>query len=567
MGQAVIVRSLDQKVAGKKNSNVLPAPFCNKVFNGDYLLYRVGGNGDSLDLTLKEYKEYVVQHKNETDEARKNSVNQIDDQEIIALNKSEINMICLQSEIDRAIREKNDDKKLDEAEIAELVKIKLQDIVDELVGDSNPMNDPDFELEAELEGEQELNGTLDDDQNVDWRLELNDALNVVRERGRFDGQRLAERIAATFYEVNGVEASLDQLSDTLNRIKSELADEAIDDLSSGQFKGYKVAKKLASKMKKASAVELVDYATKIVVANIVGQGRADFVASNGRSPTKQELRQNVKKFALELAEKGIRDEIEDELSSNDDSDYDPNNKSDSFLAQVDKLEDDQFEAEQNEKYEQTEKLWIEQGKSTKNAEGYNLWFGAGKESNLFKAIESFKMRNRREPTNLEVARLKDFVSLNVSSKKKEDEEKKYAARYNVYFGQTADSKDFTLEKATKWFERFNGRKPTDSELGGIRQFIEADKSQLIECEYEVNDDEKECDDNETINGFQIKYHNVVQKKRATKYTLDFDDDDKQKGDEKLAVQWFKRFNNRDPTKQEQERINQFIRDDQMVDID
>lgn len=169
-------------------------------------------------------------------------------------------------------------------------------------------------------------------------------------------------------------------------------------------------------------------------------------------------------------------------------------------------------------------------------------------------------------------------------KKKEDEEKKYdvstskvlvtpvkkkksAARYNVYFGQTADSKDFTLEKATKWFERFNGRKPTDSELGGIRQFIEADKSQLIECEYEVNDDEKECDDNETINGFQIKYHNVVQKKRATKYTLDFDDDDKQKGDEKLAVQWFKRFNNRDPTKQEQERINQFIRDDQMVDID
>merc|ERR1712244_94874 len=246
----------------------------------------------------------------------------------------------------------------DEAEIAELVKIKLQDIVDELVGDSNPMNDPDFELEAELEGEQELNGTLDDDQNIDWRLELNDALNVVRERGRFDGQRLAERIAATFYEVNGVEASLDQ-----------------------------------------------------------------------------------------------------------------------------------FEAEQNEKYEQTEKLWIEQGKTTKNAEGYNLWFGAGKESNLFKAIESFKMRNCREPTNLEVARLKDFVSLNVS-KKKEDEKKydvstskvlvtpvkkkKSAARYNVYFGQTADSKDFTLEKATKWFERFNGRKPTDSELGGIRQFIEAE---------------------------------------------------------------------------------------------
>merc|ERR1712130_732447 len=115
------------------------------------------------------------------------------------------------------------------------------------------------------------------------------------------------------------------------------------------------AKKLASKMKKASAVELVDYATKIVVANIVGQGRADFVASNGRSPTKQELRQNVKKFALELAEKGIRDEIEDELSSNDDSDYDPNNKSDSFLAQVDKLGDDQFEAEQNEKYDDKQK--------------------------------------------------------------------------------------------------------------------------------------------------------------------------------------------------------------------
>merc|ERR1712244_112601 len=60
--------------------------------------------------------------------------------------------------------------------------------------------------------------------------------------------------------------------------------------------------------------------------------------------------------------------------------------------------------------------------------------------------------------------------------------KKSAARFNVYF----DEKSGDTETELKWFNRFQNREPTKLEMRGIEQFIQTDKSELIECEFEVS---------------------------------------------------------------------------------
>merc|ERR1712154_581486 len=110
--------------------------------------------------------------------------------------------------------------------------------------------------------------------------------------------------------------------------------------------------------------------------------------------------------------------------------------------------------------------------------------------------------------------------------------------------------------AIKWFKRFNDRNPTEKELDGIQQFINADKSGLTECEYNVPID---SDDNK--------------KNKSTKYTLNFNYDQNagQSGNEKQAIKWFKVFNNRNPTDYEIKQIQQFVQTDNeqeaIIDID
>eukprot|EP00487_Bulimina_marginata_P009347 TRINITY_DN3745_c0_g1_i1.p1 TRINITY_DN3745_c0_g1~~TRINITY_DN3745_c0_g1_i1.p1 ORF type:complete len:155 (-),score=22.72 TRINITY_DN3745_c0_g1_i1:618-1082(-) len=132
------------------------------------------------------------------------------------------------------------------------------------------------------------------------------------------------------------------------------------------------------------------------------------------------------------------------------------------------------------------------------SEKYDVYFckfdRKREEKNLLKAVKSFKMRNKREPTNLEVMRLKGFLATNfeqtslvqfklsvVSDSDDDDKEeqkeevvsekqqkikttpskvlvtpvkkKKSAARYNVYFDDKNNDKN--EKSAIKWVERFN----------------------------------------------------------------------------------------------------------------
>merc|ERR1712019_212067 len=177
------------------------------------------------------------------------------------------------------------------------------------------------------------------------------------------------------------------------------------------------------------------------------------------------------------------------------------------LAKIDEIESEQFDADHYNL-----KMLTTASKSKKGKyEAYDILFSnfdqKTERKNLLKAIESFKMRNRRNPTSAEVEGIEAFLSTNkdtslvqfklsvISEDEEQKEEKKNekllvtpvkkkkdAARFNVYF----DDKEVNTETALKWFERFTNRKPTQLEMSGIESFIRTDKSELIECEFEVS---------------------------------------------------------------------------------
>jgi len=424
----------------------------------------------------------------------------------------------------------------------------------------------------------------------------------VRERGRSDGQYLAERISATFYELNGVEPSLSELKSIFAGIEQDFANEAEEDIESEKnYDAQRLAEQLASGMSdNPDPTELVEYSQRIVGMDLVSRAKAAYFSINGKQPNKKALRRSVHKLALKLAEEAIdsSDKVESDV-------YDPQNIDDQVLAKIDEIESEQFDADHYNL-----KMLTTESKSKKGKyEAYDILFSnfdqKTERKNLLKAIESFKMRNRRSPTNAEVEGIEAFLSTNKDTslvqfklsvisdeddEVKEEEEKKNekllvtpvkkkkdAARFNVYF----DDKEVNTETALKWFERFTNRKPTQLEMSGIESFIRTDKSELIECEFEVSAfdiskaesqlfDDDDCKYSDEERALKMKTSKAVKKKTSTTYTLDFADKSmRESGDVKQALKWFERFNSRQANKEERARISQFVKADneQIINID
>merc|ERR1712154_716396 len=334
---------------------------------------------------------------------------------------------------------------------------------------------------------------------------------------------------------------------------------------------------------------------------------AAFSSIHGQQPSKKALKRSVEKLALKLAEQAI-DGFVDESAKKESDVYDPQNIDDQILARIDAIEDEQFNADHFNLKMLTSASKAKKGKY----EAYNVYFSnfdkETERKNLVKAIDSFKMRNGRSPSNAEVEGIKAFLctskdtnlvqfKLSVISddddeaaKEKEEKKnekllvtpvkkKKSAARFNVYFDDKKDdeiSRD--TQTALKWFSRFNNRKPTKLEMSGIESFIQTDKSELIECEFEVSafdlskadnesvfdDDSKESEEERSL---KMKTSKAVKKKTSTKYTLDFADKSmRESGDAKQALKWFERFNSRPANKEERARIAQFVKADNNEEI-
>merc|ERR1711997_814716 len=117
--------------------------------------------------------------------------------------------------------------------------------------------------------------------------------------------------------------------------------------------------------------------------------------------------------ALKLAEQAIAGSTAKAKSSKvEESDYDPSNIDDQILARIDAVEDEQFDAKNFNLRMLTTSSNAKKGKY----EAYDVYFSnfdkVTERKNLLKAIDSFKMRNRRSPSNAEIDAIKSFLATN-----------------------------------------------------------------------------------------------------------------------------------------------------------
>merc|ERR1711997_1154348 len=203
--------------------------------------------------------------------------------------------------------------------------------------------------------------------------------------------------------------------------QSEIADDAEQDINDNGS-AYYLAQKLASKFENANPSDLVDYAFRIVREDLINRSKSLFVISRGRNPNKNELRETVERLALKLADDAINcnfneNDISDDSNQFDDDDkindpdYDPNNLRDNKIKYGDQVEDEEWSQNNfNLKMLKTKSVKTKSG----NAESYDVYFAKydkeQEKENLLKAIDSFKIRNRREPNKLEIFSLKQFIT-------------------------------------------------------------------------------------------------------------------------------------------------------------
>merc|ERR1719295_501575 len=104
---------------------------------------------------------------------------------------------------------------------------------------ASPMEDPDYkpedDLDDTLKSEDQEDGAFVYDEGIDmdtrpWREQLKDALEHVQEIGRMDGAVFAEMICETFRELGNKDPAMDLMTDLYDRIKTDFANEAEEEL-------------------------------------------------------------------------------------------------------------------------------------------------------------------------------------------------------------------------------------------------------------------------------------------------------------------------------------------------
>eukprot|EP01084_Bolivina_argentea_P070866 128859_1 len=140
---------------------------------------------------------------------------------------------------------------------------------------------------------------------------------------------------------------------------------------------------------------------------------------------------------------------------------------------------------------------------------------------------------------------------------------KKSQTYNVYFtNEEKFDENIGEKKAIKWFKKFNNREPTKFELNTIKQFVKSEeKEQLIEFQYNIVPINNNYDNYFTNKQMKIKTNSVIDKKSSTKYTLNFKDKKNNKQNKKEAkqtIEWFKKFNKREPTNTEIQQMKEFL---------
>merc|ERR1719310_646339 len=323
-------------------------------------------------------------------------------------------------------------------------------------------------------------------------------LDHIRDIARKDGRSLAENACNLFYDVNGDEPTLDELTELWQLIQDELAAEAEEEL--------------------------------------------DDIDIDSESESE--------------AEEAEEEEEEEE----EETAYDPNNAADQKLAQKDAAEDKKHE------FENFDQVVLNTPMVTAKSGGgvsWNMYFNEGdlneeaENSKLVKTLEGFKMMNQREPTPLELRKMKMFLS--VPNDLVDDEDAMSTelttsktgggASWSVYYDETSGS----LENAVKSFVQFHQRQPSHSELQQIRSFLSLPNTEKVE--EETTELKAQCPS-------KVLVSPVAEKKAAKRFNVYLEDSKlSQKETEEIAVKWFERFNKRKPSEQDLQQIRSFIAKD------
>jgi len=224
--------------AAAVNSHTLPVPLCHHRAHGDYVLFRVESTAKAGDLSLEEYSQFVEDNKALTETALKhyNAESEQIRSNSPCHGTSKTAVATLRGALwTQIVSERADSAEVD---IAEAVEQRVQELVDDAVaaeeGDDVDF-DPDDDAEA-LAGDRKthilhrFDSAVSAEDDRPWRVQLEDALEHIRSIGKDHGEHFAATLCSTFYELNGTEPALNQLTTLFAKIRADFANEAQEEL-------------------------------------------------------------------------------------------------------------------------------------------------------------------------------------------------------------------------------------------------------------------------------------------------------------------------------------------------
>merc|ERR1719495_890492 len=453
--------------------------------------------------------------------------------------------------------------------------------------DSASESESESESEAEAESEIESESEIEEEEFVDDD-EWQSALDHVRSIAVRDGSALLETLISVYQDtLDGEEPSLSELSSIWQSVHEEVAAEAEEEWDSeDEDADYdpenfddELLEEIDTALSRQHDAEHFEDAIDFD-EELVGEEEWEEAMDHIRGIAKEDgavLAQQI--CDLYLEQNGVSMSL-DELSSvwqwiedgltaegmeggDDEAEYDPENAEDQELAAEDADEDAEHEISHfDQVLLNTPMVSSKRG----GAVSFSVYFDErelsekAESSNLVKTVDSFKMMWHREPTRSELNRMKQFLS--VPSELVEEEQdgpivasspttssRGGGASWTVQFEQNEGS----LDGAERAFYAMHHREPTAAERDQIRSFLA-----LKPLDSDSHSVQSEQSTTKTVTKA------VIDKESATGYTLTFDGDldrhghGQPLGDEQAAIEWFRRFNHREPADGERAHIRKFI---------
>ena len=400
-------------------------------------------------------------------------------------------------------------------ELLDTVRGFASELADEVIAMRNE-TETETETESDLESQTESEEMSDEDESLDESVK-----EYVRAIAREDGKVLAQDLCDIFFDEYGEEPSLEELTDLWQGIQDELAMEAeeaedseddeesdydpdneedqfmanVDALEDDQFEATLDAESDKDEDEDDEWEETLDHIRTLARQDgeALAENLCDILCEeNEEEPSLEQLTnvwQGIQDKLIAEAEEEIDDSEEDE-----DSDYDSNNMADQVQARWDLEADIKYE---NELFDTT-MLNTPISESQKGGgASWEVYFNEqdlsqqSESIKLQKAVESFKMRNQRVPTILDLKNMTEFLSVpnevydeetnNTTDDSEAEEtitvlvsavkETTTSKAFTVYFEDSKLSQEETEKIAVKMFQTVNKQEAAEEDLVRIRTFI------------------------------------------------------------------------------------------------